>query len=368
LKRILSDVGGPLHVVHSTADGVQALRESVPDLVVTTTFLPPAEEAALRAQLQEVPAAGHVQVVSLPPFIRERETSDGSPRRVLMFLGRETRAPGGSPCDAEAVVDDITTYLAQGRCHREAASRVAIASGGASPPATVLPPDASLAVDTVLREADDRRAARRRSTGEVPWLGTVNLPWGTEVKVLDISKSGLLLESPLRLVVGSTLDLQLVGLDGQLRVPARLVRSEIAAVDRLGVRYRTAAAFMRPLQIPGLLSDARPLPSPQALADLLSRVVANVDVASASDLRRKFEHELRELLPVRDIQLRRAPVVERVGTESIVFAVPQGTGPSPILQVTFHPDYQPSLAEFRLLKVAAAVAAVLLQLAPLDRV
>ena len=367
LTRILSRISAALQVVQSTGEGVRAIRERVPDLVLTTTFLPPTEEAAIRAQLSQVSAAAHVQIVSLPPFIREHELSDGPPKRVLTFLGRGARALGGSPCDAEAVIEDITAYLEQSRGRRAAGvNNVAEPRAHYRPAHPGSRADHSPALPAGPRDANDRRRARRRLTGELPWLATVQLPWGTEVKVLDISKSGVLLESPLRLVVGSTLDLQLVGQDGQVRVSARLVRSEIADVNRLGVRYRAAAAFTRDLQIPGLLSDAHARPGPRALADLLSRVVANVDVASAADLRGTFERELRELLSVRDVRLRVTPVIESFGTESIVFAVPQCVGPSPVLQVTFHRDYQPSLPEFRLLKAAAAVAGVLLQFAPLD--
>ena len=147
-----------------------------------------------------------------------------------------------------------------------------------------------------------------------------------------------------------------------------MVRSEVAGVDGLGVRYRVAAAFARDLEIPGLFPQYPTATlSPRALGDLLSRVLAEVDrCAKPADVRARFERELRELIPLRDVQLRLTPVVEGSDTESVLFSVPQGSGPSPILQVTFDRDYRPSPMEFRLLKAAASLAAVVLEFAPLE--
>jgi hypothetical protein len=48
----------------------------------------------------------------------------------------------------------------------------------------------------------------------------------------------------------------------------------------------------------------------------------------------------------------------------VYFTVPHGFGTRPILQATFEPDYAPTAMDFRLLKAAASLAAVVLEFAP----
>jgi len=104
---------------------------------------------------------------------------------------------------------------------------------------------------------------------------------------------------------------------------------------------------------------------PKVLADLLRRVLSEADHGSdAAALRAMFEQELRQLLPVRDIQIRQKPLIAERGVESIYFTVPHGSGAQPILQAIFEPDYAPTAMDFRLLKAAASLAAVVLEFAP----
>ena len=86
--------------------------------------------------------------------------------------------------------------------------------------------------------------------------------------------------------------------------------------------------------------------------------------SDAAALRAAFEQELRQLLPVRDIQICQKPVIAERGAESIYFTVPHGSGAQPILQAIFDPDYAPTAMDFRLLKAAASQAAVVLEFAP----
>src|SRR4029450_2645239 len=76
--------------------------------------------------------------------------------------------------------------------------------------------------------AEDRRRAARRPLIDIPWLKSVRLPWGLEVGVVNVSTSGILLESNSKITAGSVVDLQLIGrgLTG-VNVPARLLSSEI---------------------------------------------------------------------------------------------------------------------------------------------
>ncbi len=56
-------------IVKCVSDALARLDDQIPDVVLTPTFLPPADEAPLTARLNQTPAAAHVQVINLPYFI-----------------------------------------------------------------------------------------------------------------------------------------------------------------------------------------------------------------------------------------------------------------------------------------------------------
>ena len=170
----------------------------------------------------------------------------------------------------------------------------------------------------------------------MPGLWSAKLPWGTEVTLVDVSKTGVLVETTSRITLGSTLDLQFVGQNTNVSVPARILRSDVAQVDALGVRYRVAAAFNRDLDLLEPCEDAADASvKPAALAEMLARVLADVDSRSGPlALRARFEDELRKMLPVRNVQIRQSPLMSSDEDDSIDFNVPAGSG-SPVLQATF---------------------------------
>jgi hypothetical protein len=85
------------------------------------------------------------------------------------------------------------------------------------------------------------------------------------------------------------------------------------------------------------------------------------DSGTAADLRTTFEQGMRQLVPACEIKLRDTPMVSTDGGDSIYFTVPTTMGTGAILQATFDPEYEPALDEFKLLRAAAAVAAVIMQ-------
>ena len=95
----------------------------------------------------------------------------------------------------------------------------------------------------------------------MPWLSTVKLPWDLDVRPLNISSTGLLLETRAKIPPGTVVDLRLSGPEWQMTIRACFVRSEVAFVNGLGVKYHIAAAFDSQLEFPGLHSIARETPS-----------------------------------------------------------------------------------------------------------
>ena len=68
---------------------------------------------------------------------------------------------------------------------------------------------------------------------------------------MNISSTGLLLETNCKLSPGSVTELKLCGPEGELSIPVCFVRSEVATVDHVGVKYLTAASFEKALKLLG---------------------------------------------------------------------------------------------------------------------
>jgi hypothetical protein len=124
-------------------------------------------------------------------------------------------------------------------------------------------PKGSRRPPSILRKPVDRRRPRaeRLEHADVPWLSTVKLPWDLDVRPLNISSTGLLLETRAKIPPGSVADLKLSGPEWQITVRACFVRSEVAFVNALGVKYHIAAEFDRQLEFPGLHSIRREIPA-----------------------------------------------------------------------------------------------------------
>ena len=75
LKRLLrGHVSADFEIVKSCAEAMEAIARCVPDLVLTSTFLQPAEEAALTDSLKQLSEAAHVQLITVPHFIEFEES------------------------------------------------------------------------------------------------------------------------------------------------------------------------------------------------------------------------------------------------------------------------------------------------------
>ena len=143
-------------------------------------------------------------------------------------------------------------------------------------PVDLLAPEAAEAIPFSVRLAarrlaaraqttrSDRRAHERRSAADLEWLQAVRLTGGTgyDVRLVDLSEGGALLEvdAPLRPGVILTLELSGPGLD--TAVPMEVLRCYIANLRGETAIYRGACAFTHLIELPG--KDARPLPAAAA--------------------------------------------------------------------------------------------------------
>jgi hypothetical protein len=89
---------------------------------------------------------------------------------------------------------------------------------------------------------DERRSGRRR---EAHTLGPVvaRLVGGSEVRLIDFSRRGLLLESETRLLIGARASIKITTTDAVVTVAGYVVRSRVAGVRDSALVYHTALAL-----------------------------------------------------------------------------------------------------------------------------
>ena len=382
-KQVCADVV----IVRDIDAALTSIAEHVPDLILTSTFLPPADLARLIDELRRLPDAAHTQVITTPHSLDAphgeppRDESD----RVLRFPGQRT----DFHCDPALVTSEIEQYLEHARLLRAAArSRQHRGVGpitdlvpAARPPGPwqLSPGSAALRIPTAqdlralnsLRPTDRRRAARRRAADLAGQWGIRLSPDG-DARIVDISCSGVRLETSTRLQPGTVIDLEVIGMEDSVVVGARLIRSEPVDADGPDVKYRTAAIFLREIDLfapqanPILVAAAGAASyTPRILADLLSRVL--VDAAWLSNGRKLwsiFESEVCALVRAKEVRIRTLPVRAAGGCQSLYFKIPSAAGSEHGLHAVFERGRRPTAVEFRLLKAAASLAAVVLDLAP----
>ena len=363
-ERVQADV-----VVAANEDKAAAeMRAQRPDLILVSAILPRRAEEQIVAQLKELDPDGIVPVLTIPPVTARYDEAAPS-GSLLKRLGRKRRVKS-VPYDPHAVTARIGETLAELRLTKDL-PRLRLAT--TSEPSTDLAlmvrsnatalqlvPKSGESPMTLQRQRHNR--ARRLTQEDLPGRCTLTTPAGLIVRMVNVSSTGVLFESPLKFVPESDLSLSLLGPQTNLDIRARIVRSEVSAVTGLGVTYRTAAAFNDKVELYSAFA-ARAIDSmatPQALADLLVRVTtALYQNQSSDDARAAFTSGLRQMVPTCNVTLNDTLVKPNDGGDSIFFTVP-GARPA-ILQATFDPEHEPSREEFKLLRAVAAIASVILE-------
>jgi hypothetical protein len=114
--------------------------------------------------------------------------------------------------------------------------------------------------EQVRREADersrasgaDRRVHRRHPASDVSWLRTLRLKQGPEVKLVDISAGGALIDTRVQLKPGSEVTLQLTSGGQVVELLSEVIRCRLEAIDGSRALYRGACEFDRPIALDAL--------------------------------------------------------------------------------------------------------------------
>lgn len=104
-------------------------------------------------------------------------------------------------------------------------------------------------------EDSDRRGHLRLSQDDVRWLRSARLKYGPDVRVIDISAGGILVETEGQLRPDANIVFELSGPMNSILVPSKVLRCRVASFADV-MRYQGACAFKRPLEIPDLLKQA----------------------------------------------------------------------------------------------------------------
>lgn len=360
----------------ATADAAAAaMHANQPDLILASAVLPPRAEEQVIDALKHLDPDGNVPVITVPPLLEGHGKSDV--RGLFALIGR--RKAARPLYDAAAVVARIDEALREVREAKQSprveAARVEPVMAMIVRPAanTSLTLAAVPGVDAVsgplLLQRKRLERAPRLAASDLPSRCTLTTPNGFIVRMLNVSESGVLFESPLKFPRDSETALSLLGPQASLVLPARIVRSEVATVNGVGVTYQTAAQFSEALDLVKKMAPAPPIAEPAAvpaeivaappsLADLLVRITTELYQHQRGDAARAaFEAGLRQLVPACDIRLCDRLVNRTDAGDSIYFAVPGASGV--MVQATFDPGYQPTAEDFKLLRAAAAMASVI---------
>jgi CheY-like chemotaxis protein len=346
-------------MVDSVTAAIASFEHKQPDMIVAPTLLSPEDSAQLTEHVKWH-ADPHVQMLTIPALDILRAPIQEERHR-FAFFRRRRPVSLGLQYDPSMVGRQIADGLDRALTLREEKGTTMDVRAllRREEPRLIVEPFQIDPVDTVVTSGGIRDRAERTPQGG-PCVWTVRMPWGSDVELVNISRTGVLLESGSKVTPGVTLELQLNGMGQHCIVMARFVRSQVARVDRLGVRYHAAAQFEQPLEILTPRVQSKPLATAQSLAELFTTVVSESDQPEDSCIR--FARGLRGLIGARDVFVRPSPMVPSHDCESIYFRLSGDDRSGMILQVLFDRDRSLTTAEFKLLKAATGLTSALLDL------
>jgi hypothetical protein len=377
-KFVREHVQAKLVVVPSVRAAIASIAERTPDLIIAPTLLSPPDEAELLTYMKGLDSAPYIQMMTVPALdMLANAPAEGTRRRGFfgeVFNRRPTSL--GLQYDRGMVAAQIVDGLERARelrieyaamlAYKEAQSQASQSTSmvlARSGSGIVLEANSAVVREQLREQArDERRIALRKGRGDVPWLSGIKASWGADLQLINISSTGVLVETGSKFAPGSTTNLHLCGPETNLVVPVRFIRSDVARIDGLGVRYRAAAAFAQEVDLAGpRRADSAPATPPQELAALLGAVLVNA-AGRQEPAHARFAQGLRQLIGAREVQVRPGSAGSGGGRESLYFDVPGDDRSRTTLQVTFDRNHDVTDAEFKLLTAAAWLTAAVLEL------
>ena len=149
---------------------------------------------------------------------------------------------------------------------------------------------------------EERRRSVRLPASAVPYL-SARLVGGPDVRLINISRRGVLVETTTRLLPGSPVGIKFVAADATLILRGCVVRSSVAVLNGSALRYHTAVAFNEDIGLcdaslwePAEATPTVPSNSPQLpVEQTRPESVPDAEVTLVATLRQNRE-ELQDLL------------------------------------------------------------------------
>lgn len=367
-----------LVVVETVHAAITSIGERAPDLILSPSLLSPPDEAALLSHVKQLDTAPYIQMMTVPALdmLADKPAASTTRRWLLGPVFNRRQVIVGPQYDPTMVAAQIADGLERARERRmeyDAMMAYNTATGRTEPTTAMIlarsarrlqegSSDASIQEQLRDWSREERRVALRKGRGEVPWLSGIKLPSGDEVQLINISSSGVLVETGSKLAPGFTTELYLNGSGTNLVVPVRFVRSDVARIDGLGVRFHAAAAFTKELDLANPRREVVvPSTRPEELAALFGSVLVS-GPDSSEPAHGRFAKGLRQLIGARDVRVSAGGMGSAGGRETLYFDVPGDDRTRTTLQITFDRNHDVTEGEFSLLKAAAWLTAALLEI------
>ena len=147
VKRIVREkVLANVAVVDSRDAAMEAMRTTIPDVLLLSALMSPRDEDELIAHLRTLEHADHLQTHTIPQLASSLHPAENRGSRGLLSAFRRKKDPEAAPsgCDPELFAEEILVFLARAADKK----RERLAAGASAPPA-----------DTAWRTAQPQKAA-----------------------------------------------------------------------------------------------------------------------------------------------------------------------------------------------------------------
>ncbi len=167
IKRIVREkVQADVAVVDSRDAALEAMRTSVPDVLLLSALLSPRDENELIAHLRTLEHVQHLQTHTIPQLASAIGPEDEKRSRGLLSSFRRRKASGAAPsgCDPDLFAEEIRTYL-----QRASDKKRELRDTATRQPAGGIVSKASAAAPAARQEAVDDPAAAPPSSWSSPF-------------------------------------------------------------------------------------------------------------------------------------------------------------------------------------------------------
>lgn len=353
-------------VVASPEVAVSAIEGEAPAFVLVSSLMPAGDRARLSRYLALVGGSSQIPIITMPAV------ADVDPPQPDSGVARHLRGTRPWPVLDHAAVGrrlrqtfEVLTASGPGLPVHDAMPGPRTADDGQAPQVT-LRELSELELGTYCGVGTRRLRDHRWAAHEVPGVEVVRLAPGIDARVVNISRSGLLLESQAVLRVGDVAVVELPGPQQAFKVTGRVVRSRVAPAGGRERGCEAAVHFERPIELTGshapasaLLTSADVGPELQALLDhVRSEAERGTD---PSLVRAAFELGVQQLVTAREVRLLPMSGARHDGCHTVCLAVPGRAREATVLQAVFdETSAEPGDADLALLQAAASCAAVVL--------